>query len=147
MITQWQRFVLRAFRSFEARLKSLPDGMMVWVLAAGLFSAILFWHFTLDIETVLPRMICAAALLMAVRFVRNAGYFWVVALGGIAVLFNPFVPNMLSRIVVSGFYFACASATLLCFAILDIGSQEPALALAAPRSVALVSNAFTVRKI
>jgi hypothetical protein len=137
MSNQLQGIAFRAFKAVQSTATSLPNGVMAWTLAAFVSSGILFWRFTPDVETVLPRIICAVALLAAIRFARGTGsYFWVAGFSAIAVLFNPFVPGMLSRIVVSGIYLVCAATALACLAMLEIAPRKPALALMplSPRS-------------
>lgn len=98
--------------------------MVSWLPAAILFGGIAFWRITADFETVFPRVICAVACLAAIRASRNARYFRVAGFAGIAVLFNPIVPDMVSRIAFSGLYFVCASTALLCWIMLNVGPQK-----------------------
>jgi hypothetical protein len=111
--------------------------MISCVPPAIVFAGILFWHISADIETVFPRVICAVACLAAIRAAHNAGYLWVGAFGGLAVLFNPFSPDMVSRIAFSGLYFLCVSTALLCLAAMKGEPQKPALALMLQRRIAL----------
>jgi hypothetical protein len=83
----------------------------------------------------------AVACLAAIRASRNAKYFRVAAFGGIAVLFNPIVPDLVSRIAFSGLYFVCASTVLLCLMMLKIGTQKPTLSLMVQSRVALDGTA------
>ena len=95
--------------------------------------AIALWRITPDIETIGPRIICAIACLAAIRAARKGGYFWVAAFGGIAVIFNPFVPDMVSRIAIFGLYLVFASTALLGLAMLNSGRYHPApISLAVP---------------
>ena len=84
---------------------------------------------TQDIETIGPRIVCAIACLAAIRAARKGGYFWVAAFGGIAVIFNPFVPDMVSRIAIFGLYLVFGSTALLGLAMLNSGRYHPALHL------------------
>jgi hypothetical protein len=122
-------------------VNSLYRGMMSWVPAAILFAGIAFWRITADYETVVLRVICAVTCLAAIRASRNAKYFRVAAFGGIAVLFNPIVPDLVSRIAFSGLYFVCASTVLLCLMMLKIGTQKPTLSLMVQSRVALDGTA------
>ena len=138
MLITWQRIVLRAFTALEPGLNFISRGMKTWVPAVLVCTAIAFWRITADIETIGPRVICAIACLAAIRAARNAGYFWVAAFGGIAVIFNPFVPDMMSRIAVFGLYFVFAATALLGLAVLKFGPRHPAsVSLAVQRTVAL----------
>jgi len=138
MMVTWQRIVLRAGNALEPGLKFISRGMTNWVPAAALIVGIAFWRITADIETIGPRIICAAACLAAIRAARNARYFWFAAFAGIAVIFNPFVPDMMSRITLFGLYFALASTALLGRAVLKFRPQQPApVSLAVQRRVAL----------
>jgi hypothetical protein len=118
-------------------VNSLYREMMSRVPAVILFTGIAFWHITADFETVVPRIICAAACLATIRASRSAKYFRVAAFAGIAVFFNPIVPDMVSRIAFSGLYFVCASTALLCLMMLKIGPQKPTLSLMVQTRVAL----------
>ena len=112
--------------------------MTTWVVAVVVCTAIAFWRITPDIETIGPRIICAIACLAAMRAARNGGYFWLAAFGGIAVIFNPFVPDMMSRIAIVGLYLVFASTALLGLAVLNFGRHRPALiSLTVQRRVAL----------
>ena len=93
MMVTWQRIVLRAVNALEPGLKFISRGMTNWVPAVVLITGIAFWRITADIETIGPRIICAAACLAAIRAARNARYFWFAAFAGIAVIFNPFRPG------------------------------------------------------
>ena len=110
---------------------------MRWVIAASLCAGILLWRITPDFEAVVPRVVCAAACMAAILAARKSGYLWVAAFGGIAVIFNPIVPDTVSRIVFSVLYVVCASITLLGLAMLNIGDQKPALSVLVQRRVAL----------
>lgn len=137
MVT-WQCIVLRAFSILEPRLEFVSRGITSWVPVIILITGIVFWHITVDIETIGPRVICAVAFLAAIRAARTAEYSWVAAFAGIAVIFNPFVPDMLSRIAIFGLYFLFASTALLGLAVLKFGPHHPAsLSLAVQRRVAL----------
>jgi hypothetical protein len=115
--------------------------MMNHAPIAVLVAGILLWHSRGDIETVLPRVICAAACLAAIRAASNAAYRWATAFGGIAVVFNPIVPDMLFRIVFTGLYFIWASVALLSLAALKAGAQKPTLSLLVQSRAALDSKA------
>jgi hypothetical protein len=138
MFITWQRVMLRAFTAFEPGLNFISRGMTTWIPAVVLCTGIAFWHITADIETIGPRVICAVACLAAIRAARNAAYFWLAAFAGIAVIFNPFVPDMMSRIAIFGLYFLFASTALLGRAVLKFRPQQPAsVSLAVQRRVAL----------
>jgi hypothetical protein len=138
MMVTWQRIVLRAFSILEPRLEFVSRGITSWVPGVVLITGIAFWHITADIETIGPRVICAVACLAAIRAARTAEYSWVAAFAGIAVIFNPFVPDMLSRIAIFGLYFLFASTALLGLAVLKFGPHRPAArSLAVQRRVAL----------
>jgi hypothetical protein len=138
MFITWQRIVLRAFTALEPGLNFISRGITTWGPAVILCAGIAFWRITADIETIGPRVICAVACLAAIRAARNAGYFWLAAFAGIAVIFNPFVPDMVSRIAIFGLYFLFASTALLGRAVLKFRPQQPApVAKSLPRRVAL----------
>jgi hypothetical protein len=109
--------------------------MMSWLPAVILFGGIAFWRIAADFETVFPRVICAVACVAAIQASRNAKYFRVAGFAGIAVLFNPIVPDMVSRIAFSGLYFVCASTAVLCWIMVNIG----------PKKCPTVSQASNVR--
>jgi hypothetical protein len=112
---------------------------MTGAFAVIVCTAIALWRITADIETIGPRIICAVACLPAIRAARKGGYFWVAAFGGIAVIFNPFVPDMMSRIALFGLYFLFASTALLGLPVWQSGTRQTAsLSLAVQRRVALV---------
>jgi hypothetical protein len=138
MFISWQRNVLRALTALEPGLSFISRGMTTWVPSVILCTGIAFWHITADIETIGPRVICAVACLAAILAPRTAGYFWVAAFSGIAVIFNPFVPDMMSRIAIFGLYFLFALTVLLGLAVLKFGPRQPApLSLTVQRRVAL----------
>jgi hypothetical protein len=138
MSITWQRIVLRAYTALQFGSKFMTQGIATWASAAVVCAAIALWRITPDIETIGPRVICAIACLAAIWAARKGGYFWVAAFGGIAVIFNPFVLDMVSRIAIVGLYLVFASATLLGLAILNSGRHRPALiSLAVQRRVAL----------
>jgi hypothetical protein len=138
MMITWHRFVLGGFKALEPGLRLISQGLTSWVPAVALITGIAFWHITADIEAIGPRLICAVACLTAIYSARSSGYFLPVASGGIAVIFNPFVPDMVSRIAVFGLYFAFAGTILLGRAVLKFTSQQPApTSLAVQRRVAL----------
>lgn len=128
MINKWQDTALRAVTDAQAKLELLPDGLISWALAALASSIILFWHSTFDVETLVPRFVCALALLAALRLVRRT-YLGAACLAGIAVILNPFMPGMLTRIFVSGVYLALAAMLLLCLSFLEAVTQAPPLIL------------------
>jgi hypothetical protein len=138
MFITWQHVALRVFTALQPGLKFISRGMTAWVPAAALCTAIAFWHITVDIETIGPRVICAAACLAAILAARSGGYFWMAAFAGIAVIFNPFVPGMMSRIAFFGLYFVFASTALLGLAMVRFRSYHPApVSLAVQRRIAL----------
>ena len=129
---------LRAYTALQFGSKFMTLGMATWASAVVVCAAIAFWRITPDIETIGPRIICTVASLGAIRATRKGGYLWVAAFGGIAVIFNPFVPDMMSRIAIVGLYLLFASTALLGLAVLNSGRHRPALiSLAVPRRVAL----------
>lgn len=116
----------------------MTQGMMTWAAGVIVCTAIAFWRITPDIETIGQRIICAVACLAAIQAARKGGYFWVAAFGGSAVIFNPFVPDMMSRIALFGLYLLFASTALLGLPVLQSGTRQTAsLSLAAQRRVAL----------
>lgn len=119
-----------------ARRNSLLGGMMIWIPIAMLLAAIALWRITPCIETILLRLTCAVACLVAIRAAYSARYFWATAVGGIAVFFNPMVPDMVSRIIFFALYFMGAATVLLCLAALKIEPLVPTLALLVQRRVA-----------
>ncbi len=134
----WQHIMLRAYRTLQFGSKFITQGMTRWTAAVVVCAAIALWRITPDIETIGPRIICAIACLAAIRAARKGGYFWVTAFGGIAVIFNPFVPDMVSRIAIFGLYLVFASTALLGLAMLNSGRYHQApIALAVQRRVAL----------
>jgi hypothetical protein len=138
MFITWQRIVPRAFTALEPGLNFISRGITTWIPVVILCLGIAFWHITADIETIGPRVICAVACLAAIRAARNEGYFWVAAFAGIAVIFNPFVPDMMSRIAIFGLYFMFAATALLGLAVLKFGPRHPeSVSLAVQRRVAL----------
>ena len=133
----WRRLVLLARRAWALGVRLLSGRMLGWICVASLLTGILFWRITPDIETVFPRIVCAGACLGAILAARNAGYVWLTAFGGIAVIFNPVVPDTVSRIAFSGLYCVCAATGLLCLAVSKTGPPKPTLSLLAQRKVAL----------
>jgi len=116
----------------------MTQGIATWASAVIVCTTIVLWRITPDIETVGPRIICAIACLAAIPAARKGGYFWVAAFGGIAVIFNPFVPDMVSRIAIFGLYLVFASTALLGLAMLNSGRYHQApISLAVQRRVAL----------
>jgi len=138
MFITWQRIVLRAFTALKPGLNFISRRITSWIPVVVLCMGIALWHITADIETIGPRVMCAVACLAAIRAVRNAGYFWVAAFAGIAVIFNPFVPDMMSRIASFGLYFMFTATALLGLAVVKFGSRHPeSVSLAVQRRVAL----------
>jgi hypothetical protein len=138
MFILWQHIVLRTYTALQFRSKFMTQGIMTWVVAVVVCTAIAFWRITPDIETIGPRVICAVACLVAIWAARKGGYFWVAAFGGIAVVFNPFVPGMMSRIALFGLYFLFVSTALVGLAVLNSVRYRPApISLAVQRRVAL----------
>ena len=138
MSITWQHIMPRAYTTLQFGSKFITQGMTSWTAAVVVCAAIALWRITPDIETISPRIICAIASLAAIRAARKAGYFWVMAFGGIAVIFNPFVPDMVSRIAIFGLYLVFASTALLGLAMLNSGRYHQApISLAVPRRVAL----------
>jgi len=138
MSITWQHIMLRAYTTLQFGLRFVAQGMTTWALAVVVCAAIALWHITPDIETIAPRIICAIACLAAARSARKGGYFWVAAFVGIAVIFNPFVPDMVSRIAIFGLYLVFVSTALLGVAMLNSVRYHPAsISLAVQRRVAL----------
>jgi hypothetical protein len=138
MFILWQHIVLRAHTALQFGSKFMTQGMVTWAFAVIVCTAIALWRISPDIETIGPRIICAIACLAAIWAARKGGYFWVSAFGGIAVIFNPFVPDMMSRIALFGLYLLFASTALLGLLVLQSGTHQTAsLSLAAQRRVAL----------
>jgi hypothetical protein len=137
MSITWQHIMLRAYTALQCGSKFMTQGMMTWASAVIVCTAVAFWRITPDIETIGPRVICVIACLAAIWAARKDGYFWA-AFGGIAVIFNPFVPGMMSRIAIVGLYLLFASTALLGLAVLNSGRHRPALiSLAVQSRVAL----------
>jgi len=138
MFITWQHLLLRTFTALQPGWNFISRGMTAWVPAVALCTAIAFWRITADVETIGPRVVCALACLAAILAARRGGYFWTAAFAGIAVIFNPFVPDMMSRIAIFGLYFVFASTALLGLAVLKFGQRRPAPAsLAVQRRIAL----------
>jgi hypothetical protein len=138
MSITWQHIMLRAYTTLQFGSKFITQGMTSWAAAVVVCAAIALWRITPDIETIGSRIICAIACLAAIRAARKGGYFWVAAFGGIAVIFNPFVPDMVSRIALFGLYFLFATTALVGLAVLNSGCYHPApISVAVQRSVAL----------
>jgi hypothetical protein len=138
MSITWQHIMLRAYTTLQFGSKFITQGMTSWAAAVVVCAAIALWRITPDIETIGSRIICAIACLAAIRAARKGGYFWVAAFGGIAVIFNPFVPDMVSRIALLGLYFLFATTALVGLAVLNSGRYHPApISLAVQRRVSL----------
>jgi hypothetical protein len=136
MLILWQHIVLRAYTTLQLGSKFMTQGIASWAAAVIVCTTIALWRITPDIETIGPR--CAIACLTAIRAARKGEYFWVAAFGGIAVIFNPFVPDMVSRIAIFGLYFLFATTALVGLAVLNSGCYHPApISLAVQRRVAL----------
>ena len=127
MSITWNHIVLYADAALQFAAQFMTRGIATWAAAVVIYAAIAFWRITPDIETIGPRVICAIACLVAFRAARKGGHFWPAAFGGIAVIFNPFVPDMMSRIAIFGLYFLCASTALLGLAVLNFRPRRPAL--------------------
>jgi hypothetical protein len=138
MSITWQHIMLRAYTTLQFGSKFITQGMTSWAAAVVVCAAIALWRITPDIETIGSRIICAIACLAAIRAARKGGYFWVAAFGGIAVIFNPFVPDMVSRIALLGLYFLFATTALVGLTVLNSGRYHPApISLAVQRRVSL----------
>ena len=138
MLILWQHIVLRAYTTLQLGSKFMTQGIANWAAAVIVCTTIALWRITPDIETIGPRIICAIACLAAIRAARKGGYFWVAAFGGIAMIFNPFVPDMVSRIAIFELYLVFASTALLGLAVLNSGCYHPApISLVVQRRVAL----------
>ncbi|HET9790442.1 MAG TPA: hypothetical protein VFR08_03995 [Candidatus Angelobacter sp.] len=138
MSSEREHTVSNAFAALKFGVELIVRGMTTWVSAVILCTAIAFWHINTDIETIVPRLIFVLACVAAIQAARHAGYLWGVAVGGIAVIFNPFVPNVMSRIAIFGLYFACFATALLGLAVLRFGRRQPVpVSVAFERRVAL----------
>ena len=138
MSIEWEHTVSNAFAALKFGVELIVRGMTTWVSAVIFCTAIAFWHINTDIETIVPRLIFVLGCVAAIQAARHAGYLWGVAVGGIAVIFNPFVPGMADRIAFFGLYSVFAGTVLLGRAVLKYRPQQPALvSLAVPRRVAL----------
>ena len=135
MSIEREHTVSNAFAPLKLGAELIVRGMTTWVSAVIFCTVIAFWHINTDIETIVPRLICVLACVAAIQAARHAGYLWGVAVGGIAVIFNPFVPNVMSRIAISGLYFACFATALLGLAVLKFGRRQrvPVLLTVQPR--------------
>ncbi len=138
MSITWQHIMLRAYTILQFGLRFVAQRMTIWALAVVVCAAIALWRITPDIETIAPRIVCIVACVAAARSARKGGNFWVAAFVGIAVIFNPFVPDMVSRIAIFGLYLVFVSTALLGEAMLNSGRyhQSP-ISLAVQRRVAL----------
>jgi len=126
MSIEWEHTVSNPLAALKAGVELIVRGMTTWVAAVILCTTVAFWHINTEIETIVPRLICVLACLAAIQAARHVGYLWGVAVGGIAVIFNPFVPNMMSRIAIVGLYFVCFATALLGLAVLKFGRRQPA---------------------
>lgn len=106
-------------------MKSLRGRALTWIPAALLFAGILLWQVSADFDTIFPRAICAIAYLATIRAGCKSRYPQAAAWGGVAVLFNPFFPDMLSRIVFSGLYFLAASTAMVYLAVVSGQTRKP----------------------
>lgn len=134
MSIEWENTVSNTLAVVKDGLGLIVRGMSTWVAAVILCTAVAFWHINTEIETIVPRLICVLACLAAIQAARHVGYLWGVAVGGIAVIFNPFVPTMMSRIAIFGIYFVCFATALLGLALLKFGRSQPAPVLLTVRS-------------
>jgi hypothetical protein len=125
MSIEWEHTISNTFAALNFAVELMVRGMTSWVAAVILCTTVVFWHVNTEIETIVPRLICVLACLAAIQAARHVGYLWGVAVGGIAVIFNPFVPNMMSRIAIFGLYFVCFATALLGLAVLKFGRRQP----------------------
>jgi hypothetical protein len=125
MSIEWEHTISNTFAALNFTVELMVRGMTSWVAAVILCTTVVFWHVNTEIETIVPRLICVLACLAAIQAARHVGYLWGVAVGGIAVIFNPFVPNMMSRIAIFGLYFVCFATALLGLAVLKFGRRQP----------------------
>lgn len=126
MPIEWEHTVSNTFAALKPGAKLILRGITTWVAAVILCTTVAFWHINADIETIVPRLIWVLACLAAIQAARYAGYLWGVAVGGIAVIFNPFVPNMMSRIAIFGLYFLIFATALLGLAALKFRRRQTA---------------------
>ncbi len=135
MPIEWEHTVSNTFATLKFGVELILRGMTTWVAAVILCATIAFWHINTDIETIIPRLICVLACLAAIQATRHLGHLWGVAAFGIAVIFNPFVPNMMYRIAIVGLYFVCFATALLGLAVLKFGGRQqvPVLLRVQPR--------------
>lgn len=89
-----------------------------WVKFAVLLLLIAFWCSSPDYETLLLVVVCAAACAVAYRANEKHRYAMATAYGGMALLFNPVAPVMLSS---GAFLWACwaSIAMFLCGLVLS----------------------------
>jgi hypothetical protein len=125
MSIEWEHTISNTFAALNFTVELMVRGMTSWVAAVILCTTVVFWHVNTEIETIVPRLICVLACLAAIQAARHVGYLWGIAVGGIAVIFNPFVPNMMSRIAIFGLYFVCFATALLGLAVLKFGRRQP----------------------
>jgi hypothetical protein len=125
MSIEWEHTKSNTFAALNFAVELMVRGMTSWVAAVILCTTVVFWHVNTEIETIVPRLICVLACLAAIQAARHVGYLWGIAVGGIAVIFNPFVPNMMSRIAIFGLYFVCFATALLGLAVLKFGRRQP----------------------
>jgi hypothetical protein len=125
MSIEWEHTISNTFAALNFTVELMVRGMTSWVAAVILCTTVVFWHVNTEIETIVPRLICVLACLAAIQAARHVGYLWGVAVGGIAVIFNPFVPNMMSRIAIFRLYFVCFATALLGLAVLKFGRRQP----------------------
>jgi len=133
MSIEWEQTVSTAFAAVKAGAELIVRGMTTWVAAVILCTTVAFWHITGEIDNIVPRLIFVLACLAAIQAASHAGYLWGAAVIGIAVIFNPFVPNMMSRIAIFGLYFVCFATALLGLAVLKFGRRQPVAVTVQPR--------------
>jgi Family of unknown function (DUF6804) len=85
-----------------------------------------FWVATPGVEIVLDILIFVGAVMVATQAVARTKYLWAAGFAAIAVLFNPVVPVVLSRIVFLGLDVACLLAFLLSLAAMK---RQPLLSI------------------
>ena len=74
----------------------MPTKIMKWVSIVALLLGVV-WSTSPDYQLLLQFVVCAGAIAVVLQAARAAKYFWAVAFGAIAVLYNPIVSVALSR--------------------------------------------------
>lgn len=66
--------------------------IMKLVSIAALVFAAFFWRSSVNFQTVVQFLVCAAAVMVVIQATRSAKYLWAAAFFVVAVLFNPLLP-------------------------------------------------------